>query len=60
MNQMNQVKMNKRNLILVMWSGLNMVGIGTLLKYVVWMMCRVISNIGFVYTITKLSLNFHQ
>ena len=35
-----------------------MVGIGTLLKYVVWMMCPVISNIGFVYTITKLLLNF--
>ena len=57
MNQMNQVKM-KSNLILVMWSGLNMVGFGILLKYVVWMMYPVICNIGFVYKITKLLLNF--
>ena len=57
MNQMNQVKM-KSNLILVMWSGLNMVGFGILLKYVVWMMYPVIWNIGSVYEITKLLLNF--
>ena len=41
-----------------MWSGLNMVGFGILLKYVVWMMYPVIWNIGSVYEITKLLLNF--
>ena len=44
--------------MLVMWSGLNMVGFGILLKYVVWMIYPVICNIGFVYKITKLLLNF--
>ena len=34
-NEMNQVKMKKRNLILVTWSGLNMVRLSILLKYVV-------------------------
>ena len=48
---MNQVKM-KRNLILAMWSGLNMVGFGILLKSVVWMMYPVICNISSVYKIT--------
>ena len=57
MNQMNQVKLKRRNLILVMWSGLNMVGFGILLKYVLWMMHPAICNIGFVYKITKLLLN---
>ena len=41
-----------------MWSGLNMVGFGLLLRYVVWMMYPVICNIGFVHKITNLLLNF--
>ena len=55
---MNQMMKMRRKLILVMWSGLNMVGFGILLKYVIWMMYPVIWNIGSVYEITKLLLNF--
>ena len=40
-----------------MWSGLNMIGFGILIKIIVWMICPLICNIAFVYKITKWLLN---